>query len=142
MSPKRCGNCGSTNMARINQRGKAYPWRDYRAIKLLNDDLILLECKECNETIVNGSELSKIDRAIEKSIAIMVQSYLEAILLREHCSQAAIADHLGLTEEYLSEIKSGRKTPKFGTFNFLKSMALSHEVFTASDPEVEVEISA
>jgi hypothetical protein len=52
--------------------------------------------------------------------------------------QTTLSERLGVTPEYLSEIKSGRKLPSFQTYNFLKVLAMDKEAYNLSDPKTRV----
>lgn len=115
--PKKCGNCGSEKIKKIDKSSLTLPWRDYPAV-LVSQPVSGLKCESCGELILNATQGKDLDAKIEASIVEAVQSYLALILQREKCEQKDIAAHLGVSPEYLSEIKSGRKLPKFQTFNF------------------------
>jgi hypothetical protein len=131
--PKRCGNCGSKHIQKIDKSGLTLPWKDYPAV-LISQPVNGFKCENCGELILNATQGKDLDAKIEASIVEAVQSYLALILQREKCEQKDIAAHLGVSPEYLSEIKSGRKLPKFQTFNFLKTLAHDANSFKVSDP--------
>ena len=60
------------------------------------------------------------------------------IQLKSKCTQVELAEHAGVTKEYLSEIKSGRKQPSFQMYTLLKLLALGKDAFSISDPKFEV----
>ena len=130
---KRCGNCGSRELAKKDQRNKTFPWRDFPAAPLLVN-IEFLECHNCHELTMSAADFLKLDEALKESVTRVVRSMIEAIRSREKCEQNEIATHLGLSPEYLSELKSGRKPPSFSAFNFLKTLFLAHGSFQVSDP--------
>ncbi|MEO5968556.1 MAG: hypothetical protein ABIQ95_01410 [Bdellovibrionia bacterium] len=132
---KRCGNCGSSKIATKNQKGKSFPWRDYEAVRL-DASLNLIECSECGELILKDSDIGNLDEAVEQSIRKQVAQMVDKIIMREDCSQVELASHLGVSKEYLTEIKSGRKIPKFQLYNFLKTIAIEGKAYKASDPKL------
>jgi hypothetical protein len=131
--PKKCGNCGSEHIHKIYKNSLTLAWKDYPAV-LISQPVSGLKCEKCGELILNATQVKDLDSKIESSIVEAVQSYLALILNREKCEQKEIAAHLGVSPEYLSEIKSGRKIPKFQTFNFLKTLAFDANSFKVSDP--------
>lgn len=132
---KRCGECASKNIKETNLKGKRFPWKDYPSV-LLSQDFKAQTCQDCGELILRGSDSANFDKAIKTSIHDQVIVFIETILGREkNVSQANLATRLGLTPEYLSEIKSGRKQPGFGVFNFLKTLALDARAFKEAEPE-------
>ena len=82
--------------------------------------------------MLNASQLRQLDTVVEQSITANIKYFIKKIVDREKCEQREIAIHIGLSPEYLSEIKSGRKIPSFQTFNFLKILALDENSFTVS----------
>lgn len=133
---KRCGNCGSVNLNVKDQIGRRFPWRDFGEVKL-GVALPLTECLECGELIVKDNEVEAIEAAIRETVTSNIRSLVAKIIDRERCSQVAVAVHLGVSEEYLCELKSGRKIPKFQTYNFLKTLALESKAFHASNPKIQ-----
>jgi len=130
---RRCGNCGSTNLGSSQEGNLFLSWRDYPSV-LITEENSLMVCKDCGEVIFTASQGKMIDDLIERSINSQINLFLKMIMGRERCEQKLIAEHLGVSPEYLSEIKSGRKTPKFQTFNFLKTLALDENSFKVSSP--------
>ena len=131
--PKRCGNCGSTKLVSSKDANFSLPWKDYPSV-LLTEPVDAWTCSECNELIFPASKAKTIDTAIKGSINSHINQFIKMITLRENCEQKEIAAHIGVSPEYLSEIKSGRKTPKFQTFNFLKTLAIDENSFKISSP--------
>lgn len=133
MKTKRCGECGSKEVSVKNQRGKPFPWRDYPAV-FLAKDLRVLECDLCHNQILSGTDVTKLTDALVESVSENTAMFIETVLTREKCTQVELATRLGVTPEYLSEIKSGRKQPGFQTYNFLKTLASDPRSFAVSDP--------
>lgn len=133
MKTKRCGECGSKELSEKNQRGKPFPWREYPAV-FLTKDLRVLECDLCHNQILSGNDVTRLTQALVDSVSENTGMFIETILTREKCSQIELATRLGVTPEYLSEIKSGRKQPGFQTYNFLKTLASDPKSFIVSDP--------
>ena len=133
MKTKRCGECGSKEVSVKNQWGKPFPWRDYPAV-FLTRDLRVLECDLCHNLILSGTDVTKLTEAMVQSVSENTVAFIETVLSRENCTQVELATRLGVTPEYLSEIKSRRKQPGFQTYNFLKTLASDPRSFTVSDP--------
>jgi DNA-binding transcriptional regulator YiaG len=130
---RRCGNCGSTNLISSKENTLSLPWKDYPSV-LITEENSLMTCKDCNEIVFSASQGKMIDELVLKSINSQINLFIKMIIQREKCEQKEIAEHIGVSPEYLSEIKSGRKTPKFQTFNFLKTLALDENSFKISSP--------
>jgi DNA-binding transcriptional regulator YiaG len=132
--PKRCGNCGSKHLVELGAKDQlTLPWRDYPSV-VLTKSLEGFRCADCGEFILNTRQAKEMDTKVIDAIIEQVQTFIAAITQREGCEQKQIATHLGVSPEYLSEIKSGRKIPKFQTFNFLKTLALDANTYKVSSP--------
>jgi hypothetical protein len=134
MRAKRCGACGSKDIKESQVKDRTFPYRDYPSV-LLTEPAQLLQCQNCGELILSVADIKKLDTLLETSIVNQINRFIETIVTRENCKQSDVAVHLGVSPEYLSEIKSGRKLPKFQTFNFLKTLAIEPGSFAASDPK-------
>jgi hypothetical protein len=132
--PKRCGSCGSNNLISSKENIVSLPWKDYPSVLITDDDSIMI-CKDCGKTVFPASQGKMVDELVIKSINAQVNHFIKIITQREKCGPKEIAEHLGIGREYLSEIISGIKTPKFQTFNFLKTLAFSKNSFKVSAPE-------
>lgn len=130
----RCGECGSKNIKRQNVQGRSFRWKDFSAATVIKP-LELNVCQECNNIITKAGESKLIDEAIEASISEQVRIAIAKIKDTQKCEQKDIATRLGVSPEYLSEIKSGRAMPSFQLFNFLKTLAFDEKAFQVSSPE-------
>lgn len=131
--PSRCGNCGSNDIKETRTE-MSLPWKDYPSVRL-SEPFEWLKCHDCGEIILNASQSHQLDVMIEKSITKYIRYFIQHTIEREKCEQKEIASHIGVSPEYLSEIKSGRKIPSFQTFNFLKILALNERSFSVSAPD-------
>lgn len=134
MKAKRCGNCGSNNIKTTQLGTRGLPFRDYPLV-MLSEPTEFWHCQDCGELILSVADTKKLDELIEASITSQINQFIEAVMTREKCKQSELSVHLGVSPEYLSEIKSGRKIPKFQTFNFLKTLACEPGSFAVSDPK-------
>jgi DNA-binding transcriptional regulator YiaG len=137
MKPKQCGNCGKREMELQSLNGP-FPWKDYSCMFLLQP-LELLKCKNCGEIGYRPKDAERIDRVIEATIRTLVGGFIHTILEREKCSQIVLAERIGVTEAYLSFLKTGSRTSGFQTFNILKILAEDPSAFKISDPVFELE---
>lgn len=131
--PKRCGNCGSVELISSKEAEFHLPWKGYPAV-LLTQPVDAWVCSDCGELIISASKAKVVDDIIKTSITSHINDFINMIVLRENCEQKDIAGHIGVSPEYLSEIKSGRKTPKFQTFNFLKTLAVEKNSYKVASP--------
>jgi ribosome-binding protein aMBF1 (putative translation factor) len=136
MKVKRCGNCGSNEVRPQDQKNKAFPFKDYSNV-YLRRSLVVPECTICHELVMSAGMISELTEALKQSVSEDVRSFIKTILEREECSQADLATHVGVTEEYLSEIKSGRKQPAFQTYNILKLVASLDDAFEIANPSFD-----
>ncbi len=109
----------------------------FPAIQILKG-IPILKCSACNETIISLAAGLKIDQLVEQSVCENVKKYIHKIIEREDTLQIDLSIRLGVTPEYLSEIKSGRKIPSFQTYNFLKVLALDKKAYRISDPKSKI----
>lgn len=134
---RQCGNCGKKAMAYAKVQGP-FIWKDFPAM-LSHVPLDLLKCGNCGELGYLPSDTKKIDHAVEATIRGLIVSFIHVILKRERCSQIVLASRLGVTPEYISQLKSGSRTPSFQAFNMLKILAESKSAFPISDPTFQLE---
>ena len=132
MKNKRCGNCGSMKISEVKNKGP-FLWKDFPMV-FLAGGISMLKCSDCGEFMMPASLGSKLDVAITESISTQVREFISKIAERENAKQTELSQRLGVTPEYLSEIKSGRKIPSFQTFNFLKVLAQDRKAYAISDP--------
>lgn len=129
---KRCGNCGSKNLVEVKNAGP-FKWRDFPSVQLVKP-VPTLKCADCGETLMPLGAGAAIDKMIEEAISDNVRMFIARVIERESAMQMELSTRLGVTPEYLSEIKSGRKLPSFQTYNFLKVLALDEKAYKLSDP--------
>ncbi|MBI3556684.1 MAG: hypothetical protein HY074_10510 [Deltaproteobacteria bacterium] len=129
---KRCGECGSYETGYRDSAGP-FPWKDYRQV-LLASPIRVLTCAKCGNEMSLPGDAKKLDQAIEETITLQSQRFIDQIIAREHCRQIDLAAILGVTPEHLSAIKGGARIPSFQTFNFLKTLALDANAFKVADP--------
>lgn len=135
----RCGECGSKHLQQQSVKGRSFSFKDYSSV-MVTQPLELKVCQNCDNIIIKAGEGEAVDRAIQASIAEQVRIAIEAIKNKHACEQKEIALRLGVSPEYLSEVKSGRSVPSFQLFNFLKTMAMDDEAFETASPDIHIEI--
>lgn len=135
----RCGECGSKNLKLQSVTGCSLVWKDYSAVKI-SQPLDLMVCQNCHNKIQKAGEGKLIDEAVVRSISEQVKAALSVIKIQHKCEQKEIALRLGVTPEYLSEVKSGRAIPSFQFFNFLKTIAIDEKAFAAASPAISIEL--
>jgi len=133
MKVRRCGNCGKEAMTR--KPVSSIHWKDFKNLELLRP-LELYQCGSCGEVGMVATEAETIDRAAEATLQQVTSHLIEKILSQRHCSQAELANRLGITETHLSHLKNGTKIIGFQTFNFLKTLALGKDAFEKANPSL------
>jgi|GEM_PF-4897679 len=116
----RCGECGNRKFKLINIKGTFHPWKDYSRVELLNDQEVLA-CDVCGNQIFDSAALEALDLNIVESIKMKVSSAIRYFTERLKISQEDLAEALGVTPEYLSTVKTGKKRLSFTAFNLLMS---------------------
>lgn len=137
---KLCGECGKREMIYKNINGRSdFSWKDYPNIKIVVD-LDLLVCSNCGNIGLISGDSEKLDNAIECSIKQQCNNLITFITTKNKCEQKELANHIGISPEHLSQIKTGRMIPSFTTFNFLKTIAMSDKGFKISSPQLEIKL--
>ena len=121
-----CGECGSKKIVRQSVVGRVFRWKDYSSV-LNTYPLELKVCGNCQNIITRAGEGELIDTAIKASIAQQINLAISKIKSINNCDQKEIARRLGVTPEYLSEVKNAHSTPSFQFFNFLKTLAIDEK---------------
>lgn len=133
---RRCGDCGSREIKKVSASGMSFPWKDFPSISITNSDLKLLKCAICGNVMQLASDSEAIDGAIVQSIIQQTRGFIDRVILKEECTQVELArNHLGITPEHLSVIKSGKQIPSFQLFTLLKILALTPNGYKVSSPE-------
>ena len=89
---------------------------DFRGIKNLNapDDLAVPTCTTCGEELIDSESAQRIDQAMDP----LYRAYLRKIakesiyeITRASISQCDLERALGLTQGYITKLKTGKRTP-------------------------------
>lgn len=118
----RCGECGSKNISKRNVKGRYFPYLSFPKVKL-QKDLELHVCNECSNIIMTKGDSVELDKGLENSIVSQSRYYIEKLLGKMGWKQNEMADCIGFTPVYLSEIKNGKKVPEYRTFNYFKILS-------------------
>jgi hypothetical protein len=134
----RCGGCGNRELERKNMRGVLRsPWKDYPFV-FLTKDLELWHCPKCNETPYESGDPDRVDEAMEASIRDQASQFIDIIKGKAGCSIEEMANRIGISPEYLSSIRSQKKTPSFTVWNVLKVIASDPKaMFAHFDPRID-----
>lgn len=121
MSIANCPVCGSA-IERKDLKGKAFPWKDFVCVDL-DVSFKVKTCVNCNESILSGLEIDELDQKLEQSIRHQTSLFLDNIKNITKLSQKVIAKKIGITQSYLSDLFSRKKTPSYQIFNLLKILS-------------------
>ena len=126
-----CPEC-KDSLDEINLRHFDLSWKDFKKVRL-DSDFPVTGCPGCGEFFLTKGDSKKIDMLLEDSIRKITSDFLGRI--KKACSQPqkVIARKIGLTEVYFSELISGKKTPSYQTFNYLKILANHPETLKELD---------
>lgn len=119
----RCGACGNQDLERLNVNGiLKTPWKDYPVVHLTKD-LELWHCSKCGENPYEGADPARVDEAVEASVRDQASQFIDIIRSKTDLSMEEIARRIGISPEYLSTIRTQKKTPSFTVWNVLKAIA-------------------
>ena len=128
---KDCPEC-KVSLDKINLCHSELSWKDFKNVTL-NSDYLVTGCSECGEFFLSKGDSKKIDELLEGSIREMTSQFVGRIKKTCKEPQKVIAKRIGLTEVYLSELISKKKTPSYHIFNYLKVLANHGEVLKDLD---------
>lgn len=118
----RCGECGSKDIGFQNAKGRFFPFEAFNKVKL-EVDLSLCQCSNCGSTILGPGDGARLDDALELSIKKSVAAYIGNIIKKTAWKQSEMADYVGFTPVYISELKNGKRIPEFKTYNYIKILS-------------------
>lgn len=140
---RRCPECGEKAFERVNVKDKfEVTWKDYKSVPIIVD-LDLWVCQSCSNHAATAEDIKNIDQAAETSIRLWASMFIETILIRSKFRQQKLAEYLGLSAVYVSEIHKEKRTPKFQVWNTLKVVALDPDnMLVKLDPNYRIDKSA
>lgn len=119
-----CSECGKKALVKTNvSENFSTPWKDYKSVPVVVE-LEIFVCNSCGNYALSSEDLRKIDQAAESSVRIWTRMFIDSILKKSHFKQHKLAEYLGLSSVYLSELRQEKRTPKFQLWNILKIVAL------------------
>jgi len=117
----RCGSCGNKELGQKDQKGRLFPWRDYKGVPL-RVSLFLIECLACQEGMIRGGDCKILDSAIEMSILIDLKKALGVLKMRS--SDQEVAESLNISLVELDNLTTTDKAPAFALFSRIQSLSL------------------
>ncbi len=136
---KRCGACGSRNLEVKNIRGRHFNYRSYPRLKL-DSDVFVRVCNECDNEVFSAGEIELLDEGLKTTAMMNSRSYVEKILEKMSWLQSEMAEYIGCSAVYLSELKNGKRVPEFKTYNYFKLLSEcpgAIEMIISDDPRIE-----
>ncbi|XGC79835.1 hypothetical protein ACES2L_10885 [Bdellovibrio bacteriovorus] len=113
-------------MKLTNIIGSIFPWKDFPEVEL-QFEYHALKCNGCGEMLLSTTQIKEIDELLERSIRKQLSENIEHLKKVSGLKQKTLAKKLGLTEVYLSEMISAKKTPSLQMFNYFKLLTLHPE---------------
>jgi transcriptional regulator with XRE-family HTH domain len=98
------------------------PWKDFPFVDIAFD-LTVEACVECDEVLLSSHEIEELDLCLEKSIRAQTANFLKIIKHESKLNQKTIASKIGLSEAYISDLISKKKTSSYQIFNLIKILA-------------------
>jgi hypothetical protein len=109
---KRCSACGEGVFVATDVRGKAFAYRDERAL-VLPESLTLPVCTACGEMRVSQADAERLDAALEQAYvaqrAATTRGFVES-LVQSGWRQIDIEHAMGLSQGYISKVIRAEKT--------------------------------
>jgi hypothetical protein len=115
---KRCGKCGKSKFGIKNIKGTFHEWKDYTHVELLEDQQVTV-CENCGNVIMGIADVLVLDKNIRNSIKRKLTDAILFLTNEAKVPQLDLASALGITPEYLSMVKNGKKKLSFTAFNLL-----------------------
>lgn len=134
----RCGECGNRDLERRNMKGVLKtPWKDFPTV-YLTKDLELWHCPRCGNTPYEGHDPERVDEAVEASVRDQASQFIDIIRSKADLSMEELARRIGISREYMSGIRSQKRTPSFTVWNVLKAIATDPKAMIERfDPELD-----
>ncbi len=130
--PIRCSTCGKGEVYPFAQPGRTASYKNMAALPL-PDDLAIPTCRACGTEWIDRPTAQALDKALErqyrKRLRELAIKDLEQLAAR-HVTQRRLEKLLGLSQGYLSKIRSGASRPSPTLVSCLHLLA--------SDPEHRV----
>ncbi len=89
----------------------------------LHKDLDLNVCRDCGNILMVKGDALALDQALSDSVTSLTKGYIENLLSKFTWNQRQMADCIGFTPVYLSELKNGKSVPEYRTFNYFKVLS-------------------
>lgn len=128
---KHCLTCGGS-VKRKNIKGATFPWKDFPVVGLCFD-VFLMVCENCGEFSVRRSETEALDKALEDSIKQKTADNLRLLMKKLNLNQKGLAEKVGITPVYLSELIRGKKTPSFNFYKLIEIYSFQPDLMDKSD---------
>lgn len=137
--PRRCGECGEKIFKRRNLNGSvSMPWRDF-PIAYVTKDLELWTCENCGNYVITAGDAEKIDAAVEASIRDQTSQFIDIIKSKSGKSLEELSAIIGISPQYLSNIRNEKRTPSFHLWNLLKIIAICpKDLIQKMDPSLDI----
>ena len=126
LSGSPCGVCGEGRFRQTDVKGRAFSYRDERAL-VLRSSLMVPVCEVCGELRESSAHADSLDLLLEAEYAakrIATTKELVARLIGDGWRQVEIEQVMALSAGYLSKALRGEKTLATSTLRHLIHLAL------------------
>lgn len=123
-----CTNCEKKTVEIGNLKGSLFKWKGLHPIKI-GENFNTKICTSCGDFSIKRKDVGKFDEIISHSVTRVTVELLETIAEVTKASDRLIAKKIGITPQYMSEIKTGKKLPSSTLFSLIKLSALHVEDF-------------
>ena len=126
VSGRPCGACGEGHFQQADVKGRAFAYRDERAL-VLRSSLVVPICDVCGELRESRAHADSLDMLLEAEYTakrIAATKEMVATLISKGWRQAEIEQVMALSAGYLSKALRGEKTLATSTLRHLIHVAL------------------
>ena len=104
----RCPTCGTGRVRDLARSGRTLPFRTMKAISI-PADLEIPTCDNCGETWLDELATTRLQDALESQFRVIVRGRFVAALdeIVRFVSQRKLEERIGLSQGYLSKLRSG-----------------------------------
>ncbi len=129
---RKCLECGKGKIRPVAGAGRFMPYRNMEALGV-PDDFLLPTCDHCGAEWINESTAQALDEVLDKEYRLLLRERVRKAIevIATHVSQKRLEMLLGISQGYLSRLRSGERDPS--------PELVSNLVLISHDPMVRVE---
>ena len=129
---RKCKECGKGKIRPTARAGRSMPYRNMKALEIPADFLIPT-CDKCGAEWIDESTAEALDEALEKAYRRILRERVKKAIdvIAKYVSQKRLESLLGISQGYLSRLRSGERDPS--------PELVSNLVLISRDPAARVE---